>query len=64
LSATTELKAVASPESGAGEGGAAQNNMKLFVTHKMTRNNAPNKGHAEYKYVWRVDHTESLSDFV
>jgi len=34
--------AVASPGSGAR---AAQNYMKLFVAHKMTRNNTPNKVH-------------------
>jgi len=42
MSATTELTPVASPESGAIW---AQNNMKLFVAHKMTRNNALNKVH-------------------
>jgi len=44
--------------------------MKLFVVHKVTRNNTLNKVHvvaaavAEYKYVWRGNRTKLLSDFV
>ena len=39
--------------------------MKLFVAHKMTRNNTLNKVHvAATDRVWRDNRTKSLSDFV
>jgi len=50
---------------------AAQNYIKLFVAHKMTRNNTLNKVHVAATELpqllsqnVRGNHTKSLSDFV